>query len=168
MREHIAGREIVPSEKLRDATNSVKIGNSKNCEKEAQLKGGVQQSKRIANAIVSHAFYPSSMEENVTIRSKSVAWSLTFSIQPLDIESGGDHVLEVLSGMELETTAKDDMMACEDDLFDEELLDLDKPSHFTTLATTSKDKPTSKEAKQSSNGIDAQPRRQRQQKAVSP
>ncbi|CAH8357176.1 unnamed protein product [Eruca vesicaria subsp. sativa] len=152
MRERMSTHEIVPYEQSHDDTNFMKHGNSSYRDTELQLEGGVRQSKRIASAIVSPALYPSTMEENVTIHSKGVARSLTFSPQTSAFESGGEHVIETLSGMEIKISDEDEMMACEDDLFGEELMELEGQPQSSIAETTSNTKTTKKETKHSHGG----------------
>ncbi|CAH8384272.1 unnamed protein product [Eruca vesicaria subsp. sativa] len=81
--------------------------------------------KRIASQIVSPAMRQSTMDANVTIRRRKHA-------------TRGGQVIEELSGMELQGENKEAMELADDDLFDEELKDMEDAVVSTTVLAASR------------------------------
>ncbi|CAH8390669.1 unnamed protein product [Eruca vesicaria subsp. sativa] len=77
--------------------------------------------KKVASTIISPALRIQSMEENVTIRSKSITRSLTFSPRPAKNDAQDAQVIEALSGMDHQAAENEVQLMDEDDLLSEEL-----------------------------------------------
>ncbi|CAH8310205.1 unnamed protein product [Eruca vesicaria subsp. sativa] len=93
------------------------------------------QSKRLASTIVSPALRLS-MEGNVTLRNKSVQKPLTFASHESPPEAGERQVIGALSDMEVQhEDGVDDQLLAGDDLFDEELKDLEDKSHSPEIGS---------------------------------
>ncbi|CAH8389887.1 unnamed protein product [Eruca vesicaria subsp. sativa] len=78
--------------------------------------------KKLASTIISPALRRPSMDDNVTIRSRSAAKSLTFSPQKDQFMDQHEPVVDALSDMEIQ----------EDDLFDDELQELEDAANPST------------------------------------
>lgn len=77
------------------------------------------------------------MDENVTIRNKSLARSLTYSPQPSENALENEQIIGALNGMELIESIEDEAMECdvqEDDLLGEELMDLERQDQSIVVA----------------------------------
>lgn len=107
--------------------------------RDEERSGGKYHKKRLASAIVSPSFERPSMEENVTIRNKRLARSLTYS--PPTTEDGleSEQIIDALSGMELEHIDAGDMDCDvpEDDLLGEDLMELEGKAQPSIVAGSS-------------------------------
>ncbi|KAF3526925.1 hypothetical protein F2Q69_00047670 [Brassica cretica] len=94
----------------------------------APQSGGPSGYKRLASAIVTPSRQPPSKEDNITIRDKSVALSLTFSPQVPDNKVGNDQIIGPLNDMEIMDPNADAMMdydVQDNDLLGEDFMDVE-------------------------------------------
>ncbi|CAH8340814.1 unnamed protein product [Eruca vesicaria subsp. sativa] len=96
---------------------------------EIMSEGDMLMGNRLASVIVSPEMQSYIKGDNVTLRNKSVAKSLTYSPHGSANASGDEHVNEALSGMEVETG-----IDAEEDLFDEELEEMAAKSRPSVAA----------------------------------
>lgn len=105
---------------------------------EEERSGGERSKKRLASAIVSPPFNLPSREQNVTIRTSSLARSLTYSpTQAQEDMLGNEQIIDALDGMELFDTVGDGAMECDvqnDDLLGEDLMVLEDNVQASTFA----------------------------------
>ncbi|KAF3540942.1 hypothetical protein F2Q69_00023397 [Brassica cretica] len=93
----------------------------------AHQSGGPSGYKRLPCAIVTLSRQPPSQENNITIRDKSVALSLTFSPQVPDNKVWNDQIIGALNDMEIMDPNADAMMdydVQDDDFSGEDLMDV--------------------------------------------
>lgn len=69
---------------------------------------GEHHKKRIASCIVSPALRQPTLDENVTIRNKSLTWSLSYSLPDNALEN--EQIIGALNGMELMEPFEDEAM----------------------------------------------------------
>ncbi|KAF3597749.1 hypothetical protein DY000_02022879 [Brassica cretica] len=114
--EHISDKNLTPSrEELTQRTVE-------------QASGG-NQGKRLASAIVTPSHDLPRMVDNVTVRDRSVALSLTFSPNVPAVEAENDQMIGALNDMELLDTSDGGMMDCDgqdDDLLYDDLMDIEE------------------------------------------
>ncbi|CAN7077262.1 unnamed protein product [Brassica oleracea var. botrytis] len=105
-----------------------------------QASGGNQGVKRLASAIVTPSHDPPRMVDNVTVRDRSVALSLTFSPNVPAVEAENDQMIGALNDMELLDTGDGGMMDCDgqdDDLLYDDLMDIEEQARSSSLADVS-------------------------------
>ncbi|KAH0868050.1 hypothetical protein HID58_075072 [Brassica napus] len=105
-----------------------------------QASGGNQGVKRLASAIVTPSHDPLRMVDNVTIRDRSVVFSLTFSPNVPAVEAENDQMIGALNDMELLDTGDGGMMDCDgqdDDLLYDDLMDIEEQARSSSLADVS-------------------------------
>ncbi|CAH8307077.1 unnamed protein product [Eruca vesicaria subsp. sativa] len=145
-RENMDNCAIVSYEKTQGSSKPLH-GDIHHHETVATKDRGVLQGIRLASVIVSLELQSYATGDNVNFGNKSVERSLTFLPQASATARGDDHIIEALSGMELEIAGDVDMLACDDDHFDEELMDLEVKSKSNMVAGPSTAKGNNKEPK---------------------
>ncbi|CAH8358544.1 unnamed protein product [Eruca vesicaria subsp. sativa] len=129
--------DLVPYEHVECNGNTTQDVGKSQRSSETNNAADERQCKHQASTIVAPGFQQANMHDNVTIRSKTVARSLTFSLQTSFAVVMDEQVIGALSDMEVHAKDGDgdDMMAS-DDLFDYELKDLeDKARHPDTMGS---------------------------------
>ncbi|CAN7066063.1 unnamed protein product [Brassica rapa subsp. trilocularis] len=106
---------------------------------QSNQQGRVRTERRLASTIVTPSHQLTPQEDNVTIRGKNVALSLTFSPQA----NGGaenDQIIGALKDMEILDTNDAGMMECDvqnDDLLADEVREMDEKATHSHVAASS-------------------------------
>ncbi|WZZ26918.1 hypothetical protein YC2023_010319 [Brassica napus] len=111
---------------LYDHTSNKK--NNIRTEEVAHQAGGESGYKRLASAIITPSRQSLPLEDNITIRDKNVALTLTFSPHATGNEIGNDQIIGALNDMEIMDPNADAMMEYDgqdDDYFGEDLMDVE-------------------------------------------
>ncbi|KAF3599572.1 hypothetical protein F2Q69_00035998 [Brassica cretica] len=111
---------------LYDHTSNKK--NNIRTEEVAHQAGGESGYKRLASAIITPSRQSLPLEDNITIRDKNVALTLTFSPHATGNEIGNDQIIGALNDMEILDPNADAMMEYDgqdDDYFGEDLMDVE-------------------------------------------
>ncbi|KAF3605545.1 hypothetical protein DY000_02049309 [Brassica cretica] len=105
--------------------------------RDEERSGGEHKKIGLASYIVSPLLHPPLMEENVTVRNKSLALSLTYSPQAPKDELENAQIIGALNGMELLESNDDKAMECDvqgDDLLGEELMEIEGQDQSIVVA----------------------------------
>lgn len=131
-------RDVVPYEKISNFKKNLISDELFHRNIEEHMSDGKRSNKRLASTIVTPSRQITSIEDNVTIRNRSVARSLTFSPSnqvPAD-EIGNDQIIGTLNDMELLEQNDGGMMdydVRDDDLLGDELIDMEDNMHSSSV-----------------------------------
>ncbi|KAF3521472.1 hypothetical protein F2Q69_00046168 [Brassica cretica] len=131
-------RDVVPYEKISNFKKNLISDELFHRNIEEHMSDGKLSNKRLASTIVTPSRQITSIEDNVTIRNRSVARSLTFSPsnQVLADEIGNDQIIGTLNDMELLEQNDGGMMdydVHDDDLLGDELIDMEENMHSSSV-----------------------------------
>ncbi|KAF2607556.1 hypothetical protein F2Q68_00043191 [Brassica cretica] len=131
-------RDVVPYEKISNFKKNLISDELFHRNIEEHMSDGKRSNKRLASTIVIPSRQITYIEDNVTIRNRSVARSLTFSPSnqvPAD-EIGNDQIIGTLNDMELLEQNDGGMMdydVHDDDLLGDELIDMEDNMHSSSV-----------------------------------